>query len=129
MATKKTKKPARPAGKVRSPEAGMSRPKGKKCGIAWKKILIFILGIVIGAAACCVVCCGKARKGFGRGGECGMRFVDGCLDLSKIKDPAKLEMIKAKYGNKDCITKEDVENPRPQMQRRMRRPRPTPQPE
>jgi len=121
MATKKTK---RTAGKNRAPEAGMSRPKGKKCGIAWKKVLIFVLGAVVGAGVCCAFCCkGCPKKFWGRGRE--MKFVNGCLDLSAIKDPAKLEMVKMRYGNKPCITEEDVKAGAPQPQiRRMRKPRP-----
>lgn len=96
-----------------------------KCGLSWKKVFIFILGIAVGAVATCVVCKKCCNKRMWKKGGHEMMFkADGCLDLDKIKDPAKLEMIIAKVGNKDCITKADMfGGEKPQGPRRMRRQR------
>ncbi|MDR2770206.1 MAG: hypothetical protein LBB08_02030 [Rickettsiales bacterium] len=74
--------------------------------ICWKKVLIFLLGVVIGVAAGKLTCHGgKKPKKFGHHPE----FVEGCLDLSKVKH----EEMRAKLESKDadsngCITKEEL---------------------
>ena len=128
MATKKTRKKTAAADKKKSaPVAAAPCACGGGCGCGcWKKVITFVLGAVVGAAACCVVCKGCCGKKMWKRGGHEMAFkADGCLDLSKIRDPQKLEMIKARAGGKDCITKEDLfGGERPQGPRKPRKPRP-----
>jgi hypothetical protein len=53
-------------------------------------------------------------------------FVNGCLDLSKVDCPEKLEQVKLKDADKDgCITKEEFfgEHKPAAGQRKFRKPR------
>jgi hypothetical protein len=126
MVVKKTK---RKTGKVKAIAAQACECGGScscgKCG-CWKKLGTLVLGIVIGAVACCIVCkkcC--IKKLWTKGGPGGGELVfsqEGCLDVSKI-NPKKLEMIQAKVGNKACITKADLfggERPGPRKPRKPR---------
>ena len=107
VAKKKTKKTVKAAVAVKASAADAKCKCGCGC-FCWKKILIFVLGVAVGAAACCVVtkgCCKKFRGGFRHE----MKFdANGCLDVSKIKNVEKLEMLKAKASNPNCITKDDL---------------------
>ena len=112
MVAKKGKKKAaskpvvKAAAVAKCPETCCS---GKRCGV-WKKIFVFVLGVIVGAAACCALGkkCYMKKMMKGRAHHA-MKFdANGCLDLSKIKSQKKLEMIQAKVGGKECITKADL---------------------
>jgi hypothetical protein len=122
---KKTAPKAAPKA-VATPAAAAASSSGKKHGACWKKILIFALGVVVGCGACCLLKCHK-KKMFGRKfGPMNEAFVNGCLDLSKIDCPEKLEKVQLKDADKDgCITKEEIfGGDRPAApQRKLRRPR------
>lgn len=129
---KKTVKKAaanKPAPKVVAVAAPAAECSCKR--VCWKKILIFVLGVVVGAAACCLVCSkGGHKRFFKRGMEVGhISFTNGCLDLAKIDCPDKAAKIQAKDADKNgCITKEELfgEKPMPQgpRGRKPRAPRP-----
>jgi hypothetical protein len=98
--------------------------------VCWKKILIFVMGLIVGFGACCFLKCHK-KKWFHRFGPKPEIFVNGCLDTAKIDCPEKLEKIQLKDADKNgCITKEEffggdkAERPAPRAPRRHRAPRP-----
>ncbi|MDR1026949.1 MAG: hypothetical protein LBL46_00850 [Rickettsiales bacterium] len=114
--------------------AAVSTSKAAKKGVCWKKIIIFVLGIVVGAAGCCLLHCG--HKKFGKKFPHPEFTAAGCLDTSKINCPEMLEKIQLKDADKNgCITKDEFfggkkfgpdagrqDGDRPA--RKMRRPRP-----
>lgn len=96
-----------------------------KHGVCWKKVLIFILGVIIGAGACCLMHCRKGHKMWGKkfaGLE--HKFVNGCLDVSKIDCPEMAAKIQLKDADKNgCITKEEFfSGPKGEAPRKFRRP-------
>ena len=105
-----------PAKKVAAPKvAPAAAAKASDCvcppkrGVCWKKILIFILGLAIGAGAC-MLCkgCPRKRAMKHKAEHRHEMFVDGCFDLSRIRNPERLAQIQALDTNGDgCITKEE----------------------
>jgi hypothetical protein len=80
---------------------------GCRCGGFWKKLIMFIIVFALGFAACHFMCCCK-KDFYGKHMGKDM-FVEGCLDLSKIKRPGMLEKITAADANADgCITKAEL---------------------
>ena len=124
MAIKKTKKKGARAAKPAVAECACGAD-CKCCGCGcrcWKKIGTFVLGVIVGAAVCCAICKKPCLKRFGGAALEPAFTAEGCLDIAKIKEPGKLEMIKARFGDKPCITKADMFGgdrpaPRPRRQR------------
>ena len=112
MAIKKTtKKVASTYAKV---PAGKPTEMPCKCGTGcgcrggfWKKLIILLIVFAAGFAVCHFGCC---KKGWhGKRMHFAEKFVDGCLDLSKIKCPQKAEkMAMADLDGDGCITKEEM---------------------
>jgi len=100
------KKPTAPVKTVAAvaPKTSPATSAPKKCGmICWKKLVIFLLGVTIGAGAI-LATGGKHRKGFHQGYD---MFKGGCLDISKIKGAERIEKLRARGLDVDgCITKE-----------------------
>lgn len=115
MAIKHAKKsPARPAAKPAPAAAPVTATCTCGCGHRhgfwhWVKKLIFILIIfALGALACKYTCCCKKHNGWGGKFDRGQMFVDGCLDISKIKCPdAAQKVLAADLNNDGCITKDE----------------------
>jgi hypothetical protein len=89
---------------VEAPKA-MPTPATKKCGIiCWKKVCIFLLGVVIGAGA--IIATSGQRKHNMMKMHSDM-FKDGCLDVSKIRGQKRIDALRARGLDTDgCITKE-----------------------
>jgi hypothetical protein len=127
--TKKTsKKPTRkPAVKTVAVSAAAA-PEcacAKHC-VCWKKVLIFVLGLIVGAGACCVLHCKKGHKIWGKKpANFEHKFVNGCLDVSKIDCPEMVDKVQLKDADKNgCITKEEFfGEPKGEAPRKFRRPR------
>ncbi|MDR1207022.1 MAG: hypothetical protein LBK26_01250 [Rickettsiales bacterium] len=115
--TKKTvkkvvaKAAAKPAPKAVAPVADSVCNCGCACGCRggfWrfvKKLIIFAIIFALGFAACKFCCCGH----HGMKKHMRFAFVEGCLDVSKIKCPEMLQKVMAANANgDDCITKEEL---------------------
>lgn len=78
---------------------------GSKFGRFFKKLIIFLIIFALGFAAGKFCCMSHHYKGMGFGHP---KFVEGCLDTSKIQCPKMLEKFAAMDTNGDgCITKEE----------------------
>ena len=99
-----------------------------KRGVCWKKIIVFVLGVAIGAGACmlwCRCCCKKRMARFG--GPNQEMFVNGCVDFSKVGNPERAEKIRLMDANGDgCVSREELMSgdrlapaPRPKRARRL----------
>ena len=96
------------AAPVKTVAVDVSTPKAaqqKKCGmICWKKIVIFLLGVVIGAGA---ILATTGHRKYHKGFNTDHMFKGGCLDISKIKGVERIEKLRARGLDIDgCITKE-----------------------
>ena len=90
--------------------AGCACP--KRC-LCWKKILIFVLGIVVGVGASCAI--KHHRKAVMKQAhvermEQRMQdmFVDGCLNMDRMRSERRIERMRERFGDKECITKDDI---------------------
>ena len=104
MAIKKTFKRA----PVAKPAPAMAAQQTCGCcrgGHFWKKLIILIIVFAAGFAVCKCMC----HKGFPGKHMNKVAFVDGCLDISKIKRPAMIEKLsQADMDGDGCITKEEL---------------------
>jgi len=107
------------------PAAVAGKPSAAKKVLCWKKILIFIFGVITGATICCLLSCnghqgrrlkGKIQRNHPDIAEM-FKFDDkGCLDLAAIECPDMTEKVKAADVNKDnCITKEELDAAKPEQ--------------
>ncbi|MCL2748494.1 MAG: EF-hand domain-containing protein [Alphaproteobacteria bacterium] len=112
MAIKKTTKKvvAKPVAKA-MPSAEMPCKCGPGCkchgGHFFKKLIVLLIVFAAGFAVCHFGC----QKGFHGKRMMMMKnmFVEGCLDMSKIKCPLKAEkMAQADLNGDGCITKEEL---------------------
>jgi hypothetical protein len=120
VAAKKTAPAKKPAAVVAASAPVVSCSCSKGCG-CFKKFVIFLLGAAVGAFACCHFVCGKDMGPMGflmkRGPRFENRFVNGCLDTSKIGCPERLEKIQLKDADKNgCITEEELKADAPAPQ-------------
>jgi hypothetical protein len=128
------RKPAAVQAAVQTAPECACRPRG----VCWKKVLIFVIGLVVGAAGCCLFSCrdGHKKMWMKKFAENRPEFVNGCLDLSKAQCPDMEAKAKLKDADGDgCITKEEFfgdkgpVGPRggPRGPRKPRAPRPAPE--
>jgi len=113
MAIKKTTKKAVAKPVVKTAPVATAAPTckcgpGCRCGGGFFKKLIILLIVFAAGFAVCHFGCGK--KGFhGKRMHFAGKFVDGCLDMSKIKCPLKAEKFaQADLNGDGCITKEEL---------------------